>query len=163
VALVVLYAVVGCRLESTRTWAQVDILRDALAGGSSEHQTESTHDWSSGFSTRIVKGAWGRAYVRRPAEEVLETLEAGSRAAGISPPLCVALDDRKREDLTRSRSEAKNARYACEPIRNGRAYGWVLVSPSGRDSAGHPVGSWITYGLGPNAGGLRLSHRWPDG
>jgi hypothetical protein len=162
VALVVLYAVVGCRLESTRTWAQVDILRAALAEGSWSHQTTSTQNFGSGFVDNIVRGAWGVARVHRTADEVVETLAAGSRAAGISPPLCIGLDDRKRADLTSYRQGARHAKYACEPIRHRRAFGWVLIIPYGRNEAGVP-NTEVQYGLGPNAGGLRLSHRWPDG
>ena len=163
--LVVLYAVVGCRAESARTWTQVDILRDALADGAWNHQTKSTMNVGSGFVDNIVRGAWGVADVHRTPEEVLENLAAGSRAAGISPPLCVTLDDRKRADLTtRSprRLEAKHAKYACEPIRKRRAFGWVLVISYGRNEAGQPS-TQVRYGLGPHDEGIDLTYRWPDG
>ncbi|WP_203666908.1 hypothetical protein, partial [Cellulomonas pakistanensis] len=161
-ALVVLYAAVGCRAEEARTYQQVDILRDALADGSWDHQTKSTQNYGSGFVDNIVRGAWGLARVHRTPDQVLENLAEGSRAAGISPPLCVRLDDRKRADLARSRSGAKHALYASEPIRNRRAFGWLLITSSGTNEDGRPS-TRIEYGLGPNAGGLRLSYRWIDG
>ncbi len=160
--LVVLYAVVGCRAESARTWTQVDILRDALADGAWDHRTKSTMNVGSGFVDNIVRGAWGVAKVHQTPEEVLDNLAAGSRAAGISPPLCVTLDARKRADLTSMRPDAKYATYACEPIRHRRAFGWLLIIPYGRNEAGRP-NTQVQYGLGPNAGGLRLFYRWPDG
>ncbi len=141
--------------EQERTDTQVQTIRDALMGdGSTRHLRYSGPD-RGGFLGNKTNGAWGKTWVSRAPERVLDDLRAGAASATIDEPFCVTPDERAPRDAIAEQAQIDPWVYACDLTRSGRTFGWVEVTLDGQGKDGR-TWSVVEYGIGPDAGYRRL-------
>lgn len=141
--------------ERERTGTQVQTIREALLRDDSSRHLRYSGPDRGGFLGNRSNGMWGKVWVPRAPEEVLDDVRAGAASATVDEPFCVTPEDRSPRDAIAERADIDPWVYACDLTRSGRTFGWVEVTLDGQGKDGR-TWSVVEYGIGPDAGNRRL-------